>query len=360
MRLREGLRVVRRSDTEVQVGTDPRWAVRITDLTPDEVAALLTADAVPGPSGADGSTAGRGALPTHTSRLRAIADQLVAAQLAHAATDGRPNARSDGRPGGGIDGRSDGRSDGWSVGRVLRGTGTADAQAWDLVDGTGRDRVAARAQQVVGVLGLGPTGTTVALALAASGVGTVLVDDARPVRSTDVGGCGYRWSDVGRQRDAVVARMVRDAAPRVAIESTRVPDLLVVVEHGATDPVRAADVLATGVPHLSVVVREADVVVGPLVVDGDGPCLRCLDLHRADADTAWPAVAEGLSRPARDGDEVGVLAGIAGGLAAAAALGFLDRNEPLAASYEVGLPDAVPRRRDWAVHPSCGCTAQSI
>ncbi|RHA44167.1 ThiF family adenylyltransferase [Cellulomonas rhizosphaerae] len=348
MRLREGLRVVRRSDTEVQVGTDPRWAVRITDLAHDEVAALLTADAVPGPSGSDGSTVGRGALPTHTPRLRAIADQLVAAQLAHAATDGRPNARSDARSDRGLDGR------------VARGTGTSDAQAWDLVDGTGRDRVAARAQRVVGVLGLGPTGTTVALALAASGVGTVLVDDARPVRSTDVGGCGYRWSDVGRQRDTVVARMVRDAAPRVAIESTRVPDLLVVVEHGATDPVRAADVLATGVPHLSVVVREADVVVGPLVVDGDGPCLRCLDLHRADADAAWPVVAEELSRPARDGDEVGVLAAVAGGLAAAAALGFLDRREPLAASYEVGLPDAVPRRRDWAVHPSCGCTAQSI
>ncbi|ROS31360.1 ThiF family adenylyltransferase [Cellulomonas sp. PhB150] len=331
MRLREGLRVVRRSDTEVQVGTDPRWAVRVTDLTPDEVVALLAADGTPGPSGSDGSSTARRALPAHTPRLRAICDQLVAAQLAEPASEGRS----------------------------VRGTGTADAHAWDLQDGSGGARLAARGRQVVGVLGLGPTGTTAAVTLAAAGVGTVLVDDARPVRSTDVGASGYRWSDVGRRRDTVVARMVRDAAPRVAVESVQVPDLVVVVEHGATDPVRAADVLATGVPHLSVVVREADVVVGPLVVDGDGPCLRCLDLHRTDADPAWPVVAQGLSRPARDGDEVGVLAGVAGATAAAAALAYLDRREPLAATYEIGLPDALPRRRDWAVHPTCGCTAQS-
>lgn len=332
MRLREGLRVVRRSDTEVQIGTDPRWAVRVTDLTPDEVVALLAADGVPGPSSAVGSSTAHHVLPTHTARLRTVCDQLVAAQLAEPAP----------------------------AGRSVRGTGTADAQAWDLQDGSGRARVAARAQRVVGVLGLGPTGTTAAVTLAAAGVGTVLVDDARPVRSTDVGACGYRWSDVGRQRDTVVARMVRDAAPRAAVESSRVPDLVVVVEHGATDPVRAADVLATGVPHLSVVVREADVVVGPLVVDGDGPCLRCLDLHRADADPAWAVVADGLARPARDGDEVGILAGAAAATAAAAALAYLDRRAPLSATYEIGLPDALPRRRDWAVHPSCGCTAQSI
>ncbi|HWJ85288.1 MAG TPA: hypothetical protein VNR62_07665 [Cellulomonas sp.] len=369
MRLRDGLRIVRRSETEVQVGTDPRWAVRITGLTPDEVVALLAADERgPGttarrtsdparepPSGvrrppsarrlgaggrpesrgddaqtADARPPRPGELPTHTDRLREICDQLVAAQLAEATT----------------------------AGRAMRGTATADAHVWDLQDGSGQARVTARAQRTVGVLGLGPTGTTIAVTLAASGIGTVLVDDSRPVRSTDVGPCGYRWSDVGRERETVVTRMLRDTAPRVVVDGSQVPDLLVIVEHGATDPVRAADVLVTGVPHLSVVVREADVLVGPLVVDGGGPCLRCLDLHRADEDPAWPLVADALSRPAHDGDEVGVLAGSSASVAAAAVLAFLDRGEPLPATYEIGLPDAVPRRRDWAVHPSCGCTAQ--
>ena len=41
MRLRAGLRVLRRTATEVQVGTDPRWAVRLPDLTPAEADLLL-------------------------------------------------------------------------------------------------------------------------------------------------------------------------------------------------------------------------------------------------------------------------------------------------------------------------------
>ena len=45
MRLRAGLRVLRRTATEVQLGTDPRWAVRLTDLTPSEADVLQLIDA---------------------------------------------------------------------------------------------------------------------------------------------------------------------------------------------------------------------------------------------------------------------------------------------------------------------------
>ena len=41
MRLRAGLRVLRRSGDEAQVGTDPRWAVRLTGLAPGEVDTLV-------------------------------------------------------------------------------------------------------------------------------------------------------------------------------------------------------------------------------------------------------------------------------------------------------------------------------
>jgi len=318
MRLREGLRVVRRSDTEVQVGTDPRWAVRVTDLAPDEVESLVGAD--------DGRA---GELPTHTARLRAIAAQLAAAQLAE------PRAAH----------------------RLPTGPAGADARMWHLIDADGPGRIQRRAERTVGVLGLGPTGATIATALAAAGVGTILVDDPRPVRSVDVGPCGFRWGDVGRARQQVVMRLLRDTAPAVVVDATTDPDILVLVEHGAADPVRAAMLVARELPHLAVVVRDADATVGPLVVAGDGPCLRCVDLRRADVDAAWPTVADGLSRPARDGAEPGVLAGAAGALAAATVLAYLDRGTRLAATYEIDLADAVPRRRGWAVHPSCGCTA---
>jgi len=101
------------------------------------------------------------------------------------------------------------------------------------------------------------------------------------------------------------------------------------------------------------------VQVGPLVVPGDGPCLRCLDLHRTDADPAWPALLHRLAAaPAnRPGElHVPVLAGVAAHLAAAMVLGLLD-GEPRrpGLTWQVPLPDAVPRERVWVPHPRCGC-----
>lgn len=330
MRLRPGLRVLRRSGTEVQVGTDPRWAVRLTDLTTSEVGALLELDdptraASPRPR----SGAGSG--------LADVAPLLTAARL---------TATGDGRR--------------------AEGPASADAAVWSLLlpDGDGAALVRARSTRTVGVVGLGPTGLGVAVTLAAAGVGRVLFDDDRPVRSSDVGVGGYRWGDVGTRRDVVAARVLRDAAPRVSVEGAVVPDLLVVVEHGAADPARSAVLVGSGVPHLSVVVREADTVVGPLVGPGHGPCLRCLDLHRADADPVWPTlVAQLVGAPGRpDRPEVGVVAGVGAALAAAVALTVLDGTaRPRAGTtYEVGLPDAVPRVREWAVHPDCGCTALPV
>ncbi|WP_029291038.1 hypothetical protein [Cellulomonas sp. HZM] len=317
MRLRDGLRVLPRSTDEVQVGTDPRWAVRVTDLLPDEVRALVE-------HGAD--------LPAGSDRLRAVSGELVDAGLA-----ARPaRARTAGA-----------------------GPAAADLTLWGLLEGDpGRAKVAARSSRVVGVLGLGPTGAAVAVMLAAAGVGTVLLDDERPVRSSDVGVGGYRWGDVGSRRDVVVARLIRDTAPRTRTGTTREPDLVVLVEHGAADPVRAPVLLSTGVPHLSVVLTEAGAQVGPLVVAGDGPCLTCLDLHRADLDSAWPAVADALARPQVPGDEPGTLVASAAASSVTLCLDHLD-GRLADGAWEIALPDVVPRRRDWAVHPSCGCTAQS-
>ncbi len=215
-----------------------------------------------------------------------------------------------------------------------------------------------RGDRTVAVLGLGPTGLGLAVGLAAAGVGTVLLDDARPVRSVDVGVSGYRWADVGSVREQVGARILRDVAPHVATSAERRADVVVLVEDGASDPVRAPVLLSRGTPHLSVVVREASTVVGPFVVPGTGPCLRCLDLHRGDTDPAWPTTSDQL-RDGATADEPGVVATVCAGVGTAAVLAHLDGASGWApgVTLEVAWPDAVPRRRVWAVHPECGCTA---
>ncbi len=316
MRLRAGVRVLRRGPDEVQVGTDPRWAVRLTDLAPDEVDRLVR-------SGLDGCD--------EDSRLRYATGMLAMSGLTV------PDDRLPGQ--------------------------AADDPAWGLLrpDDEPATRAARRASARVGVVGLGPTGLGIAAGLAAAGVGTVLVDDEGTVRPTDVGTAGYRWADVGQPREQVAARVLRDIAPGVALAGPGEVDVLVAVELGAADPQRGERLLSTGVRHLSVVVREADTVVGPLVVPGRGPCLRCLDLHRADLDPAWPVLVGQLAQagPA-DGSvpsfEPGPVAAVVAGLAVAAVLTVVDGLAPtLGTTWEVGLPDAVPRIRTWRVHPRCGC-----
>ncbi|WP_146900228.1 ThiF family adenylyltransferase [Cellulomonas aerilata] len=341
MRLRPGLRVLRRATDEVQIGTDPRWAVRLTGLTVPEVRALTALD-------------GGGVLP-RMERLTARVDE-----------DGRPcDAVVDLLRQAGLVLDAAPQRSAASVPPLPSGA-LADAAAWSLVlddhDGGGGALVRARADRVVGFLGAGRLALTAATTLASAGVGTVLLDDPSPVTTRDLGAGGLSARDVGSPRAEAAARLLRDLVPEVrtsAAERTR-PDVVVSVEHAVADAARARAMMAAEVVHLSVVVREGDVLVGPLVRPGSSPCLRCLDLHRTAADPAWPVVAAQLAASPRQRAvaEESVLAVVGGGLAAAAVLAQLDGRPPavVAASLEIALPDVVPRLRRWPVHPDCGCT----
>jgi hypothetical protein len=338
MRLRPGLRVLRRDDSEVQIGTDPRWAVLLTGLGPGEADLLQLLDADP-----------------DLERLVARAPECGvpiprAAELCGALQVADLTCR--------IPKRAE---------PLVRGGAAADAVAWSLLrdDGDGAGLVRARGHRTVGIVGLGRLGLTVAVTLATAGVGTVLLADDELVTSVDVGAAGYRMGDVGGGRLVAATRVLHDVAPGIRTEPADgvAPDVVVLVERDAVDPATALALVTAGTTHLSVVVREADAVVGPLVVPGAGPCLRCVDLHRVDVDPAWPLVAAQLvsrrAAMAALSGEAGVLAGVCGALAAAEVLAHLDGGSPATrgASYEVTLPDVAPRRRQWSVHPDCGCTA---
>jgi len=308
---------------EVQIGCDPRWAVRVEGLTEPESDLLASASQGAGlPRTAPGGVS--------QERWTALLGDLRTAGLL-----------------------ASGRQ------RPPLPVGEADATAWGLIDPHrhGPARVAARRDRAVRVVGLGPTGLAVAVTLAAAGVGTVLGDDDAPVRSVDVGTSGYRWTDVGATRAEVAARIVRDVAPSVVTRPGADPDLVVLVDPEVADPVRSSALVSAEIAHLSVVVGSASATVGPLVVADGGPCLHCLDLHRADGDPRWARVVTRLAT-ARDRavSEVGVLAGIAGHLAAALVLAYLDGDHrPVPTTWEVALPDPTPRARAWQAHPACAC-----
>jgi len=168
----------------------------------------------------------------------------------------------------------------------------------------------------------------------------------------------------GRVRDAL--RPLLDAA---AVGRARPPSLVVLAadaDDGTAGGRQRDRLLADGVPHLSAGVYEGVGRVGPLVLPGRTPCLRCLDLARTDRDPAWPLVAAQLTHQAvtRPGAPAtvpcdAVLAATVAAHAAIAVLAHLD--DPDAPTWlggavlEIRLPHGVPRRRRFGTHPACGC-----
>lgn len=361
MRLRRGLRVLRTGGHSVRIGTDPRWAVSVDGLTATQADRLAGA----------GDRPLTGRVPDH------ILAQLATAGLL------RPEGVRE---------------------QALSPLSAPDARVYALAGAGSADRVRTdRSTAVIGVTGLGRTGTVIASTLAVAGIGTVLLDDDTPVRPEDTG-TGLIGADVGVPRAVAVSRLLHRAAPGVrtrwgatepgsrAVRATdrRAPvaeravpeeertvretervtaggdagglavvDVVVSVSAEAGDPVLALHLLSAGVAHLPVVLREADAVIGPLVRAGQPPCLRCVELSRADLDPQWPRVLAQLRALPPGAGTPAALAVVTGGLAAAEVLRLVDGERPVTTGrqYEIPVPSMEPRLREWAAHPDCGCAA---
>ncbi|MCK6212380.1 thiamine biosynthesis protein ThiF [Georgenia sp. EYE_87] len=331
MRLRPGLTVLWRRKGESQVGVDPRCAVVLEELTPGEQHVLdhLRHD----PTEADLIRVGR-ASGVAPERVR----ELVALLRRSGVLD------PDQRP----------RPPGSAV--------TPDEAYWSrlLPDGDGAALMARRAAAAVAVVGLDQVGMRIAMHLAEAGVGTLLLEDETLVRPSDVG--PYHPRDVGGPRGARAEAVLRSTFPqlRTTARAAARPDVLVAVSTGVADPVRLLPLVREDVVHLPVVVGEVDVAVGPLVVPGEGPCTRCLDLHRTDADPAWPALATQLraSPPPLAATHLGQLGSA---VAANQVLAAVDGRELVVdrASVEIGM-SPLPVIRPWGVHPGCGCSGVGV
>ena len=135
-------------------------------------------------------------------------------------------------------------------------------------------------------------------------------------------------------------------------------DLAVVAAAWVVAPVRHLPLLRRDLAHLAIVFDDTGARVGPLVEPGSGPCLRCLDLTRRDADGAWPVIAAQLAgRPAASCTARAALD------ASTLAAGVIDDRlargvrRLVDASLTLERPGALPRRQHHDPHPECGCRA---
>jgi len=224
----------------------------------------------------------------------------------------------------------------------------------------GARTLARRRDAFVRVHGAGRIGTGLATVLAASGVGRVACVDPAPASVEDLAPGGLVQADVGSPRAEAAARAVRRVAPQTWTRDPGLTPDLVVLTAGFSPELPLA-LVREGIPYLAVRAAEAIGVVGPLAMPGRSACLHCVELCKAEADTAWPKVlTQSLcAAPVTVACDV-ALAAMAAALGAAQALAFIDKVVASAAvdgTLEVVLPGWQWRRRTWLPHPSCPCGA---
>ena len=165
---------------------------------------------------------------------------------------------------------------------------------------------------------------------------------------------------VGRLADRTVAVLAATGTPVVV---ARTPDeaerasctLAIAIGHFVLDPGYYGLWLRRDLPHLPVVLGDSSVAVGPFIEPGSTACLYCLQRHANDADSAWPAIASQLwgRRSALDTE---LVASEVAAIVARFALARL-QGDAASASDQLVIDGATGQqsRRDFAVHPDCGC-----
>lgn len=134
---------------------------------------------------------------------------------------------------------------------------------------------------------------------------------------------------------------------------------LVILADGRIQPDRAllARLIEARAVHLVVRTEPSRAVVGPLVVPGTTPCVRCDDVSHCQLDAHWPLVLAQLCGTTVAADPC--LVAWAAATAAVQAHAWASGAEPetLGRCLELGLGDFRLRSRSWPLQPECTCTA---
>lgn len=165
---------------------------------------------------------------------------------------------------------------------------------------------------------------------------------------TDLGGLSFEVHGAGP-----VATAIGELLPRLGATSAPGTAQLAVTV--------GAPGARLGTAELRLVVELGcdQVVVGPLLRAGAGPCEHCLNLRRQDADRRWASVWPQVLGTGLHDDEpstAGELAYIAVGLVGLVARGVVaGRHLPVGAAMSIGSPDGTLRHHLWPAHPRCDC-----
>lgn len=187
-----------------------------------------------------------------------------------------------------------------------------------------------------------------------------------PVRRVHILGVG-QISEVLRGPLSVNGcRVTTGPSPGLTLDAERppwfrrgvAPDLVILTGTVSVDPVVTTALARSGQTHMHVYCRDGRVVVGPTVVPGVTPCLRCTDLYRARRDPRWPFVAAQLIGHSPEAAVPALTAAAALVLAeVAASREARTRLQTIGATVEINPSEGLWRRLEWQADAACDCGA---
>ena len=168
----------------------------------------------------------------------------------------------------------------------------------------------------------------------------------------DVCGVVVRPEDIGKLRSSFTADLIRGAQiSKPEVEAGVTPNLII-----STVPIEWDYIqrwMSEGSPHLQInQIIGREIEIGPLVVPGQDPCLRCVRLTKRDNGTD---VSHEYIRSEAPTAAVSYIAGL---IALAIGEYFASGESPLRATshwYDLLTPLRAPDIRHWNFHPECGC-----
>ena len=153
------------------------------------------------------------------------------------------------------------------------------------------------------------------------------------------------------------------AGSAVEVTTDADADVVVVLGTGELDRERLDPLVRSRTSHVVVRLVDGGAVLGPFVVPGTSPCLRCIDAHLSLRDPDHTAVttryarATGRARPDGVPDLDHSLALVALAWVARDVLAHLAGQQPSTWSrtLHLGATPARPSEHLWLRHPLCGC-----
>ncbi len=183
------------------------------------------------------------------------------------------------------------------------------------------------------------------------------------IETQDICAGYFRASDIGLSLNARAEELSRELSlfplpQKISKNEEILPTRSLRVVLGKVPADQLQEWMSQGIPHLIIEDPDgASINIGPLVIPGSGPCLRCVRITREEGDLIWReiewqrAFAQSLETP------VAVAHSVAGTVALEL-LRFIDTGQSTLIGSMAHINYHSPcntEHRNFSQHPACGC-----